>query len=84
MAEKRILDLNRPMIRYVYERFKMNPLIGAEIGVGTGENARNILLLLNLSEFHLIDIWAPYFERNQLETRYAGYYCARFSKISLT
>lgn len=62
------------MIRYVYEQFRSKQLVGAEIGVAAGDNAYNILKLLNLKNFYLIDIWAPYIERNQLETRYAKYY----------
>lgn len=74
MSEGKLWESNRPMIRYVYEQFQMAPLIGAEIGVAAGDNAYNILKLLNLKKFYLIDIWRPYIERNRLETRYAEYY----------
>jgi hypothetical protein len=48
------------MIRYVKKIFGRNPLIGAEIGVGFGSNAKNILRTLNMKTLYLIDPYIPY------------------------
>lgn len=69
-----LLKRNRPMIRFIYNKFGKMPLVGAELGVAGGSNARYIMQLLNLSEFHLIDIWEDYGERNRIEQRYSSCY----------
>lgn len=48
-------DIPRPTILEVLEKFGKQPLVGAEIGVGMGNNAKSILKLLNMSCFYLID-----------------------------
>ena len=46
--------LPRPMIRYIKTMNKKD-LVGAEIGVLNGENAKNILQSLNIKKLYLID-----------------------------
>ena len=50
----------RPMIRYVRRKFNGKPLIGVEIGVGFGENAKSILSILNMKMLYLVDPYVPY------------------------
>ena len=43
------------MIDYLSREFQKKKVVGAEIGVFRGENARNILEKLNLQKLYLID-----------------------------
>jgi len=47
----------RPMIQYLKNTRKDEPLTGVEIGVLYGENAVNILNNLNVKQLFCIDIW---------------------------
>jgi hypothetical protein len=49
------LNPTRPMISYVRKVSGRKPLIGVEIGVGFGLNAKNILQTLNMKMLYLID-----------------------------
>ena len=49
----------RPMIEFVKSNTK-GELIGAEVGVGFGENAENILKTLPIRRLYLIDFYIPY------------------------
>ena len=69
-----LLKRNRSMIRDLYRRLGKSHLIGAEIGVAGGDNVRHIIQLLNLSEFHLVDIWEDYEMRGRIEQRYSKQY----------
>lgn len=50
----------RPMIEFASEHFKGKPVVGAEIGVWQGQNAKSILQTLNVETLFLID---PYGSR---------------------
>jgi hypothetical protein len=50
----------RPMIRYLKRNMNNRPLIGVEIGVDLGFNARNMLDQLNLKLLYLIDPYPSY------------------------
>jgi hypothetical protein len=54
------LNPTRPMTSYVQKVFGRKPLIGVEIGVGFGLNAKNILRTLNMKMLYLIDPYIPY------------------------
>jgi len=56
----RIPDIPRPMVEAVKEKFGRKKLLGIEIGVAYGENAENILSLLNIKKLYLIDPYQPY------------------------
>lgn len=45
----------RPMIEYIKKNYNNKQLVGAEIGVAYGENAFNILSVLNINKMFLID-----------------------------
>ena len=50
----------RPMIQYVRENYN-GGLVGVELGVRNGTNAKNILRILpNIKTLYLIDIWKDY------------------------
>lgn len=50
----------RPALRFLRERFEGAPLIGCEIGVWKGSNARKFFECLNLEKMFLIDPYLPY------------------------
>ena len=52
----------RPAIKLMKTYFKKKGLIGVEIGVKKGYNAKSILKELNISKLYLIDIWNDYNE----------------------
>jgi len=56
------LDTPRPMIRYISKEFGNEPLVGIEIGVGMGENAKSILRELNMKMLYLVDPYIPYYD----------------------
>ena len=56
--EKRgVVQKPRPMIKFVMNKFRDIPLIGAEIGVKAGKNAYSMLTYLNMECLYLIDSW---------------------------
>jgi len=61
----------RPMIEYIKNNFDY-PLIGAEVGVGLGNHAQQIVDNLNLEKLYLIDHWQEYKEGALLIKTYAG------------
>ncbi len=50
----------RPAIKFIKKTFENKELIGAEIGVYTGGNARSMLNTLNIKKLYLIDPYTPY------------------------
>ena len=50
----------RGSLKVLKEKFDDFPLIGVEVGVESGNNASQILEILNMKELHLIDIWDAY------------------------
>ncbi len=52
----------RPSIKFMKKYFKNKKVIGAEIGVYTGGNAKNILKTLNIEKIYLIDPYEVYEE----------------------
>lgn len=50
----------RPFIFFIKEKFNNKLLIGAEIGVYKGKNAKDIIKMLNMERLYLIDIWKNY------------------------
>jgi len=52
----------RPSILFMKEYFNQNFVIGAEIGVNKGKNAKSILKELNVEKLYLIDVWFNYKE----------------------
>ena len=59
--ELRIKPYSRPMMEYILELNKKN-LIGVEIGVWKGENAKLILDRLSIEKLYLIDPYKEYDE----------------------
>lgn len=57
--------IGRPMITFVHERFGKTPLIGAELGVETGDNALYMLKTLNIKRLYLVDAYAPYIDGDE-------------------
>lgn len=56
----RVPTIPRPMTEAVKEKFGRKELTGIEIGVAFGENAENILSLLNIKKLYLIDPYETY------------------------
>ena len=50
----------RPMIEFAQEYFSGKPVVGVEIGVFKGENAKSILQILNVEKLFLIDPYMSY------------------------
>ncbi len=50
----------RPMTVHIALEFANRPVIGVEIGVFEGENADNILDILNISKLYLVDPYVEY------------------------
>jgi len=50
----------RPMIQYVYDTIGKKNLIGVEIGVASGDNAKSILKTLPIKKLYLIDPYVSY------------------------
>lgn len=61
----------RPMIKYIKDNFDY-PLIGAEVGVGLGNHAAQMVEHLDLQKLYLIDHWQEYRENGLLIKTYAG------------
>lgn len=60
------LDL-RPSAKFFKEYFKDRPLIGVEIGVFRGDNAKRLLRNLNIQKLYLIDPYGKlYVEKNDI------------------
>ena len=57
---------DRPMINFLAKAFK-HKMIGVEIGVSKGENAENMLKLLNIERLYLIDPYIPYIDADGKE-----------------
>ena len=57
----------RPMIQFV-KRLGLKGLVGAEVGVSTGVNAKSICETLDVSCLHLVDPYLPYFENGMVRT----------------
>jgi hypothetical protein len=57
--------IERPMMNFVYEKFGKTPLVGAEIGVETGDNSLYILKTLNITKLYLVDPYAPYMDGDE-------------------
>ena len=53
-------DVPRPSIKIMKKEFNQKQIIGAEIGVRKGLNARSILKELNIKKLYLIDVWDNY------------------------
>ena len=60
----------RPMIHYVKEKFDGKPLVGCEIGVAAGKNAKSILETLNIEKIYLVDPYQPYYDHGRYWSRY--------------
>jgi hypothetical protein len=50
----KLYETPRPMILFLKEYFKNKPLVGAEIGVGRGDNALSILKEVKIKKFTLL------------------------------
>ena len=53
----------RPMIHFIKRYLGFKPLVGIEIGVLYGHNAKSILETLNIKKLYLIDPYLPYTDR---------------------
>ena len=60
------ISVPRPMIEYASKYFGNRPLVGAEIGVSQGVNAKSILQTLKIEKLYLIDPYEPYADRGIL------------------
>jgi len=47
----------RPMIKFILKKYQSNNLVGAEIGVQYGLNAKTMLKLLPIKKIYLIDLY---------------------------
>ena len=47
----------RPSIEIMLDYFRNKEIIGVEIGVSKGKNAKSILKILNINQLYLIDSW---------------------------
>lgn len=62
-----MLETNfRPMIQFLKQQFGDKPLVGVEIGVGSGMNALNMLKNLNMKRLYLIDPYTRYVQDGKL------------------
>jgi len=70
----------RPSIEMMLKYFKNKKVIGAEIGVNKGKNAKSILKVLNINQLYLIDSW----EIKQFKEGYKNYKtsCKKFKNKS--
>lgn len=50
----------RPSIRFMKDYFKDKEVVGAEIGIYTGGNAKSILQTLNIKKLYLVDAYKSY------------------------
>ena len=55
----------RRIVSTLADKFGGRPLVGAEVGVEKGDNARNLLNHLNMSRLFLIDIWRPFVQNGK-------------------
>lgn len=62
-------NIIRPTILQVKKQGKEN-LIGAEIGVSIGDNAKNILCMLPINKLYLVDSYEPYFDESNCKKMY--------------
>ncbi|MEM3578604.1 MAG: class I SAM-dependent methyltransferase [Candidatus Bathyarchaeia archaeon] len=58
-------DIPRPMTLFLKEYAK-SELVGAEIGVASGDNAMNLLQMLPIKKLYLIDPYLPYVEEDRI------------------
>lgn len=65
-------EQDRPFIDFIKDQGKLN-LIGAEVGVLYGINAKHILQDLNIKLLYLIDPYIPYPEYLDIKTSFATY-----------
>jgi len=56
----------RPAILFIKNKYKNKELIGVELGVQLGLNAKYILKELNMFKLYLIDIWNKYDDNDNL------------------
>ena len=62
VLKKDINPINiRPAIAFMKQYFKNKALIGLELGVMRGNNARSILDNLNIKRLYLVDAWINYY-----------------------
>lgn len=54
----------RPMIKYIRDQKRQN-LVGVEIGVQSGINAKSILESLSIKKLYLIDPYTPYISKER-------------------
>ena len=71
--------INRVTMNHVYERFKHEDIIGAEVGVQNGINAKNILSNLPIKKLYLIDAYTEYPEYGKEKYEAIGLTCAQDS-----
>lgn len=62
----------RPAIAYIKKKFGDQKLIGAEVGVGNGNHAIEIIQELSFETLYLVDHWQSYWEDGQLIETFAG------------
>ena len=75
-------DWLRPMIRYIYENYKLEPgLTGVEIGVAGGGNAYSIMKYLPMKKLYLID---PYTYSMYVREGYKSNRQPEFDKVRNT
>ena len=61
-----MVRLPRPMILELKRVFRDRPLVGAELGVFEGKNAKSMLRQLNIQRLYLVDPYEPYSEYHDL------------------
>lgn len=71
------VGIPRPMIKFISQRENNKRLVGVEIGVSTGANARRILELLPIKMLYLVDPYLPYLEEGKIVNTSIGYPKAR-------
>jgi hypothetical protein len=58
----------RPATAYVKKKARHRTVVAAEIGCCRGENAQNMLDVLNIKFLYLIDLWGPYEQRGLIKS----------------
>ena len=66
-----------PMTEHIKNNYNHNNLVGVEIGVREGDNAKNMLMLLPIKKLFLVDPYIEYPLRNQKEQDYMYSYMVK-------
>lgn len=74
-------QISRPMTSFMRKHFTGKPLVGVEIGVARGDNAKNILETLPVQKLYLVDPYMLYLEDEILIMTYKDYFSTAKKKL---